>query len=337
MCFTNGRRVHCHRKGKACASFTEGWPPSTPHIGSPSSGYISKCAQLQQTDSDRVQANIDITMRFYFFAPLDSNVGGPISLGSIIEAPRFADQPLNESPIPIDDSKILKPPARTDYHLKTGRTVGGNIGLWAEFLGPILGASGNASFDAKKTEEKDVSCDLLETRWFRPTLDYIKESIADPEVKNWLTQNRAWFGHTKIFMITGIKIAHNASFAYKVIKEKGTNFHFGLDGTNSGVPVKAGPEANLRDDNSRDESFKIVEPFVMAYRMNEIKIKSGEVSSNKPFTDGAALGTVTGAEGEKVELFFEIVERDANADDIVHGPVKNLEDEEGEVCGFAHS
>jgi hypothetical protein len=278
--------------------------------------------------------------RYYFFAPLDSGAGGPIALGNIIEKPKFVDLPLNETPIALDDSKILKPAPKSDYHLKTGKTVGGSIGLWADFLGPILGIGGNATIDWKTTKEQDVTCDLLETRWFLPSLDYIKQSIADPNVKNYIIQNRSWLGNSKLFMVTGIKIAHNASFAYKVIKERGVKFHFGLDGTNSGVPLSIGPEADLRNDPSREESFKIAEPFVLAYRINEIKIKatSSEITSNRPHIDGAALGIVPLANNQEIELYANLEEHDAKAKDV--GLVEegqDLEDEDGNFCRFVHS
>jgi hypothetical protein len=271
--------------------------------------------------------------RFYFFAPLDSAVEGAIALGSLVERPKYADQPINDPPVPIEDNNIIKPSTITDFELKMGSTVGGSAGLWADFLQPIIGVGGNASIDVKTIKDQTIKSDILETRWFRPSLKYINQSISDPEVKNWLAQKKPWFGATKIFMITGIKIAHNASFANKIIKERGTKFHFGVDGTNSGVPLKGGPEADLRNDMSREERFKTVEPFVMAYRMNELKIKSGEVSSNKPFTDGAALGTVRDSQGKEVELFVEgITESDfATENAVVH------EDEDGKLCRFAHS
>lgn len=278
--------------------------------------------------------------KFYFFAPLESDVGGPISLGSIIDKPKFADLPLNEAPIDIENSKIIKPPKKSDYHLKTGRSLGGSIGLWADFLSPILGIGGDAGFDWKTTKEQDVTCDLLETRWFRPSPEYIKQSIADPDVKDYIVKNQSWRGSSKLFMITGIKIAHNASFAYKIIKERGVRFHFGLDGTNSGVPLSIGPEADLRNDNTREESFKIVEPFVMAYRINELKIKAktNEVTSNEPYTKGTALGTVPLANNEEIELFAEFEEQDAEIADVgLAIPEQKLEDEEGQICSFAHS
>jgi hypothetical protein len=276
----------------------------------------------------------------YFFAPLDSPVGGPIALGSLIEQPKFAASPLNRKPVAIADTEVIKPSPRSEYHLKTGKTVGGSVGLWADFLGPILGVGGNASIDLKKTTESDISCDLLETRYFVPATSYIEQSIADTNVKRWMTQHKPWFGHSKLFMVTGIKIAYNASFAYKVIKERGTKFHFGIDGTNSGVPLSIGPDADLRNDKSREESFKIVEPFVMAYRINkiEVRLKTGNVVSNQPHTDGAALGVVQGDDGKEIEVLASIVQGNVGVGDVETAAVDNeLEDEDGVVCRFAHS
>jgi hypothetical protein len=272
--------------------------------------------------------------RYYFFAPLDSGVGGPIALGSIIEAPKFADSPLNTTPVVIADSDIIKPPNKSAYHLKIGQTIGGSVGFWADFLGPILGIGGNASIDLKTTKEQDVACDLLETRWFRPSDTYISQGITNSVVKDHIVKNKSWLGKSKLFMITGIKIAHNATFAYNLIKEKGISFHFGVDGTNSGVPLSLGPEADLRNDKSREEGFTIVEPFVMAYRINEIEIKAktGKVVSNTPFTDGAALGTVPLPGNKEVDLVAILKDSDQ-----IEGAGREWEDEGGELCHFVHS
>lgn len=276
----------------------------------------------------------------YFFAPLDSPIGAPVALGSMIEKPKFAASPLNRKPVAIVDTDILKPAARSDYHLKTGKTMGGSIGLWADFLGPILGLGGSATVELKKTNESEISCDLLETRYFSPSTDYIKQSIEDTNVQTWMVQNKPWFGHSKVYMITGIKIAHNASFAYKTIKDRGVKFHFGVDGTNSGVPLSIGPDADVRNDRTREESFKIVEPFVMAYRINQVavRLKTGEVVSSQPYNDGAALGVVQDEDGEEIELLAELDQHDVGVEDV--GSAKSeseLEDENGDICRFAHS
>jgi hypothetical protein len=58
-------------------------------------------------------------------------------------------------------------------------------------------------------------------------------------------------------MITGIEITHNANFVYNLIKERGISFHFGVDGTNSGVPLILGPEVDLRNDKAHEQHFTL--------------------------------------------------------------------------------
>lgn len=88
---------------------------------------------------------------------LDSAIEGAIALGSLIESPAYADQPVNDPPITIDDKDITKPATRTDCQLKTGSTLGGSTGLWTDFLQPVTDISGNTSIEAKSTKEQELT------------------------------------------------------------------------------------------------------------------------------------------------------------------------------------
>lgn len=278
--------------------------------------------------------------RSYFFVPLNSPLAGPTALGSLIADPKFANLPLNQTPHALEDRDIIKPPAVSDWYLRTGRTRGGGGGIFVDFLAPILGIGGNAAVDANTTVESEIGCDLLETRYFIPRNEYIKKSIEDGDVKNWMAQHKPWRRHSKFYIITGIKIAHNASVATKIIKERGINFHFGLDGTNSGVPITLGPELNIRRDNTREEGFTVVEPFVIAYQLHEVavKLKTTEVTTNEPYTDGAALGVVCDTDDGDVEVIPEVVAGDVGAGEFGSTDEGRAHRDETDTnCWFSHS
>lgn len=99
------------------------------------------------------------------------------------------------------------------------------------------------------------------------------------------------------------------------------------------MSLKLKSKADLRNDNSREERFTIVEPFVMAYRVNELKMVSREIFLNKPYTEGAALGTIGDAQGRELELFVEgIAKTDFEGGDAA----KLYEDDSGHMCRYAH-
>ena len=250
----------------------------------------------------------------YFIAPTrDCPPDGPIQLGSIIPVPVRADEPVNvNAPIPIPAASIFKHEER-GYSFTKDRKIGGHLGIWASFLMQVLGIGGDVETSGSNSKNDEWACDTLSTLWFTPTTDYIKQSIRDPGVESFLIENEVYLGRDTLYMVTGLKIAYGASATRKRAKERGINLHLGVDGTNSGVPVSGGPNIGVDKSTKEKESFEDADPFVFAFRLRQIKIKSADEIKHKGLTRGAMLSIGPGSDDDeesKVEIFVESVDNE---------------------------
>lgn len=229
--------------------------------------------------------------RHYFLAATGNPPEGPIKLGNIISLPRLADDPINQYTVPVASfpgMEVLehneKNPSFDINHRK-----GGQIGIWASFL-QMLGVGGDISVETATEGGESWLCDNMQTLSFTPKLEYIVECLKDEGVQHFMRVNKPWLRTSKLYMITGIKIAYGASSTVQWAQDRGLNLHLGVDLTGLGCPVQVGP------DFTRDQSVKVVQsqngadPFVFAFRLRRIKIsKSGSID-HQQFNKGAMLG-----------------------------------------------
>jgi len=277
--------------------------------------------------------------RFYFFAPTrDVPPDGPIALGSIIESPLFADQPLNREPVPIDPKDVIKQ-EKTDYTFKRENTISGRVGAFVSFLLQILGIGQEASVGGSWGENEELVAKVLETRSFVPSLEYLQQSCKDAAVQRFILKSKTWNGSSKLYIVTGIKIAYGASFAVDRIREGDVKLHIGIDGTNAGIPISVGPDVEGQVKFSQKESAASTEPFVFAFRMRQIIVAADGQIEDRPFTKGAPLGVRVGDQGTtgpEIRI-VGLEEQDANADELDSTTWDVLDDETGDICVCARA
>lgn len=279
--------------------------------------------------------------KFYFLAPTtDSPVNGPISLGAIITHPREADSPLNNKPLTIDVKSIpVQSSEDTDYSVDFEKKRSFTLGIWASFLAEILGVGGDISNDLSKEDSEKWTIKTLKTLSFNPTQEYIKQSLEDSLVKDFVKANASWLRSSRVYMITGLKLAYGASAAITRAKSKGLNLHLGVDATSLGVPVEAGPDIGGERSNTVTQSFGEKTPFVLAFRMQKINVSaSGEVKSQTVI--GGMLGhdaNATDSDETVPEMMVEgLEEGDTTAADFDIKKVWRVFDDSGhgeETCG----
>jgi hypothetical protein len=279
------------------------------------------------------------TKRFYFFTPTnDTPPNGPIALGNIIESPLFADQPLNKTPIPIQPTDIVKH-EKKNYTLKRDKQYNGRLGVFLSFLLQILSIGGDGSVDGSWGDNDELTAKLLETRSFVPSLEYLRQSYQNATVQRFILKSKTWTGSSKLYMVTGLKIAHGASFAVEKIREGNVKLHVGVDGTNAGIPVTVGPDVETGMKISQKESFGDADPFVFAFRLQQIIITAEKDIEHKPFTKGAPLGVGTddhGATGPEIRV-SRLESGDADARELDLETWNVVDDETGEDCVCARA
>lgn len=231
----------------------------------------------------------------YFLAPTRNYTPNKrILLGNIITSPSGPDAPLNRTPFVIDPNEI-------DIHneqkwkKQVGKDHDVTVGIWASFMQFIVGIGGDLSVGQSTDITNSLKGDTT-TEEFSPALDFVKACIQDQGVQQYLNQHKKKIilGHfsARIYMITGIKIAKDASQVAEAAKHRNIHLHLGVDGTGAGVPGSAGPDLDLKWGNTNNETFEKADTFVLGFRLHEIKIhpKNLEDVKIKQFVDGAKLG-----------------------------------------------
>lgn len=251
--------------------------------------------------------------KHYFLAPTGNPPEGPIRLGNIISAPRLVDDPINENYVPLSCMPMETfLHNETNYKFQMGLSEGGSVGIWASFLQLVLGIGGQGAIESLDEDSEQWACENLQTISFRPTLAYIVKSLEDEGVRNHIRINKPWFGSSKLYMITGVKVAHGAASTVRYARNKGFNLRFGADFSALGVPVGSGPEFSRNSATSVEQSQGGAEPFVFAFRLRRIKItRKGDILHGQ-YDKGTFLSSDRNDNNEprEVELLVDGLEDD---------------------------
>ena len=233
------------------------------------------------TCGTRIMAN---PSRTYILAPTrDTPPEGPICLGNIIASPADPEEKENQSPPRerLGDNQTYNARKSGWSDIGTARhTIEG--GLFAKFLS-VFGIGGEASLKHRGSSSTSLSAAFVDTCWFNPTKDYIKESIQDPGVRSYIEENR-W--QSPVYMITGLMIVRGAAASKKAMAEKGIRTQFGADIT-VGVPLTVGPKLDVERAEEHNILFDHASDFVLAYRLRKIEVKQRGTVKSKKYTKGA--------------------------------------------------
>lgn len=266
-----------------------------------------------------------------------------IVLGNIVAGPNTPHQPYNLSPFTIDP-KDIDIHNELKWQNESGKTGEVKLGIWASFMQMIVGLGGDAAIGYSYDNTHTLNCDTT-TEEFDPSPAFIGECVKDPGIQEFLNKNKKKIikGHlpVHIYMITGIKIAKNASLVSKMTKNQNVHLHLGIDGTPAAIPISGGPDIDVNRGDSSKESFGKADTFVLGFRLHQIKISPKGGIKTKQYLDGAALGTYNNndEELEKIELEFSGLEPDnAHGEDFEIGTTFLVMDENsGEQCEIVNT
>lgn len=267
--------------------------------------------------------------KHYFLAAIGNPPEGPIRLGNIISLPRLADDPINEESVPLSAVPGMKVVEHNEpnYTLDIDKSATSHAGVWASFLQTIVGVGGDVSAEAGRETGEQWRCTNLQTLSFTPKLDYIVRCLEDEGVRHYMRLNKPWLpgASSRLFMITGVKIAYGAASTVRCARQKGLSLSFGVDLTALGVPLQFGPEAGRKTNVSVTQSQEGAEPFVFAFRLRRIKVSKAGVE-HRQYDKGAMLGIREAEESgldEAADVFVEGVD-----DDDVNGSQFGLSDQD---------
>lgn len=185
----------------------------------------------------------------------------------------------------------------------------GEAGVWAKVL---------ESFDFKVVGKYERSAedlyvvDTIETQFFVPTMQYLKDSVGVKGVKDFLKAGR--WRKLDVFIITGIKVAKGAKIVLGKKKELGGDVSAGVDANSVGANVKVGAKAGAKATEDESTEFE-GDDFILAYQVRKILCKKGNVLGSEEYNDGAVLGDEVLEDRVTVEI-ESFAEDEATAADV---------------------
>jgi hypothetical protein len=225
--------------------------------------------------------------KFYFLAPTTTSpVDGPMFLGAIITHPRDADRPLNDPPVRMDPSIPVYESEINSYTVTIGKERSVSMGIWASFLAYVFGVGGSIDGTISTGDDETWEIGKLRTISFEPSLEYIQSSLESSKVQKFLAEDPNWLWSSRLYMITGLKLAYDAKGAVSWAKSRGLNLQPGLDATLFGVPAEIGPHVGISHRNHVQQSYGEMSPFVLAFRMQRLKVTSAGEIETTPVTGG---------------------------------------------------
>ncbi|KAF7556187.1 hypothetical protein G7Z17_g1664 [Cylindrodendrum hubeiense] len=253
-------------------------------------------------------------VKHYFLAPIGNPAEGPIRLGNIVSAPRLADDPLNEDHVPLS-SVSMDVVDHTEHSYDFGINInnGSRVGVWASFL-QTLGLGGDVTVEGSNENSEQWACESMRTISFTPKLDYITKCLEDEGVQNYMRVNKPWFGTSRLYMVTGIKVAYGASSTVRYAQSRGFHLRFGVDLTGLGIPLTIGPEFGRTNTLSVRQSQEGAEPFVFAFRLRRIKITGKGNIHHEQYDKGTVLG-IKEDEVDESDVKFEVIVEGVEDDD----------------------
>lgn len=216
----------------------------------------------QQKSSYLVPPNFSIT-------PATATTKGPLDLGTLVtDFGRY--RPINQGfknrvPIPED---LLYVDVIEDVSFSSTSSRGVEGGLFAKILDQSIG--GDASLKGKRSSEDVFTMDKLETRYFYPSMAYVKETTELPDVKRF---NEMSEHKETLYLITGLKIAWGAKVSTSRGSELEGKFEGGAAAPAGVVDLGVGGKGGLSSASGVTFSHGKPRDFILGIQLEKIRYK----------------------------------------------------------------
>lgn len=221
-----------------------------------------------------------------YFVPRDLSLApppvGPLDLGSIVIDPRDVNTPINRNSrleVPIDQ---LHRSYTSGVQSTSSRN--GENGAWAKILS-AAGLGGEAGLLPQRDGEATYKFDRLETMYFMPTEDYIRQSVEQSEVLGYIKAS----GYKPVFLVTGLKIVRGPALIQSRQTSIGHKAQLEL-----GLPASIGPMTSQPNEITGTTVFDGSSDFIIGIRFTKITYRRQFLGAKrkvvgKDFYKGAAL------------------------------------------------
>ncbi|KAH7303435.1 hypothetical protein BKA65DRAFT_240003 [Rhexocercosporidium sp. MPI-PUGE-AT-0058] len=200
---------------------------------------------------------------YFIVAPGSYSAIGSIVLGNVILDPALPDGPVNPQPIVLPPSvTVFNSIPLKNYKWSKSPSVKVGGGIYAQFVEVV---DGEISAHGQTETRREYSCRELRTQSFQITEEYIEAIKAVPEIQDKVLRRE------RLYVITGVKIATGATVNEQTLKRFGFRLAAMVDlMAVTGVPVKVGPKFEVDKSDPESVAYDLDEPFIFAYRLEEI-------------------------------------------------------------------
>ncbi|KAI0381120.1 hypothetical protein F5Y04DRAFT_255810 [Hypomontagnella monticulosa] len=200
----------------------------------------------------------------------------------------------------------------------------------------LLGAKLNLS--VQNSNKLLSAMEEIKTEEFDPKDSYVKASLEQQAVKDWLNEKNALglpkWPKRRVFMVCGILIAKpkgNSKVDISSNSNSGVSGEASVDGAGAQSPVGGGGNATFAKEFGLN--FVPKSPFIYGFRLRECFLKKGKASS-VPRTKGAKMHTgtekTTESSGQTEEEEFEYV--GVGQQDLDFDSLGDMEDDFEDPC-----
>ena len=202
---------------------------------------------------------------------------GRIQIGQILSKPfqpESALMPFGPLTPPEGLAKDETKDENVDLSMETELTA--LFKLWANINPLSANAGGGAHLE--RSNSLVWHFDSLESQQISPPLSYVQDSIKHGEVPQYLNppdrKKSRWpfakkLADRRIFIVTGVTVAHGATMTRKNIRASGAGATASADPSSMGT-VAAGGEAGMESNHVDSEELGSASNFVFAYSVNEV-------------------------------------------------------------------
>jgi hypothetical protein len=252
----------------------------------------------------------------------DRPVASAINLGSIIESPWTPEEALNDELPPAIPPKLLRRQEETSWSWtrEFERSRGG--GIFANFL-QLLGAGGEIGGAVDRTHTDVYAADRMLTEEFFPDKQYLAQSLQDDGVRDMFVGPGR---KSKVYMITGLKIAYGATKAMEMMKRRGVHAQIGVDVSTVGV-ISLGPKVNVSS-NTAEKLGAGKSDFLFGFKLRRLRYKKG-VMTDEAFDRGAQYGLGQEDEDDQEAEILDV--DDFDIEDVENGPAEEFRMESKEI------
>ena len=212
-----------------------------------------------------------------------------LRLGDVIASPFNPEEVVNGDPPPPAPRDLLRTFEQQDWSWKKEFEKSHSGGVFASFL-DVVGIGPEVELGRDKARSDIYNAERLVTEYFIPNRQYMNEVLKDPDVKDELTgPNR----RSKLFMITGLKVAYGATRALELMNGHVFNAKVSVNlGTLGGTPIPGAPSVGPKADMSSSTTEKMSGgrlDFVFGIQLRQLRYKKGQVDHQK-YDKGALYG-----------------------------------------------